>query len=124
MNALSDEVLRSKVTIAWQPNPGDHAASRTPLLASFITNATLLRVRELLVDDVPAGGLTTAIGYALAALTGAPQPACADTAHHIGNAAASRITHYCNRCKQDAKQSDEGQVEGWSNEGSCREPLC
>ena len=105
MNEMSDAQLRGLLLHAWQPAPGGHAASRLPLLATFITNATLLRVRNLLVPIAPANGLTTALGYALAALTGAPQPACECTAHHIGNAASSCITNYDLRRKALGKPS-------------------
>lgn len=105
MNEMSDAQLRGLLLHAWQPAPGGHAASRLPLLATFITNATLFRVRNLLVPIAPANGLTTALGYALAALTGAPQPACECTAHHIGNAASSCITNYDLRRKALGKPS-------------------
>ena len=54
MNAIPDAQLLKKVRCAWRPTSGNRATSRLPLLAPFITNAMLFRVRNMLVPIVPA----------------------------------------------------------------------
>ena len=93
LNELSDVALQAAVRQAYEGrlNSGKQEA---PLIAPFITNGLLCRVRETLVPIVPTGTLQTSLGYVVAALTGAPRPACAETANYIGNAADARVSHW------------------------------
>ena len=106
LNALSLETLREKVLAAWQPSPDDNGASRVPLLAPIITNGILRRVKDILKPIAPENGHQAALGYAVAALTGAPQPVCRDTAVRVGQLADTRINDCISRRRRLGKPSD------------------
>jgi len=97
LNAIDEPSLRAHVLAAVQPSADDSALARTPLLAPFITNAVLFRVREILVPVVAGGTLFTQLGYAVAALTGAPRPPGDGDAHHVGQKASNRVGDYDRR---------------------------
>lgn len=94
LNAIDEPSLRARVLAAVQPPTDDEPATKPPLLAPFITNAVLLRVREILVPVVDAGTLIRQLGYAVAALTGAPRPTTDQEAHYVGQKATGRVTKH------------------------------
>lgn len=103
MNAVERDVLRAHVLAAVQSAPDDEPQRRAPLLAPFMTNATLLRVYNILaplgVDERGGWPLQASLGRAVAALTGAPPPASMEDAQHWGNAMQRRVSHYSGRLR-------------------------
>ena len=87
-----------------QPPADDEPATKPPLLAPFISNAVLLRVREILVPAVAAGTLIRQLGYAVAALTGAPRPAGDEEAQYVGAKAANRVQQHHARMQREGKK--------------------
>ena len=103
LNAIDEASLRAHVLAAVQPPADDEPAAKPPLLAPFITNAVLLRVREILVPAVEAGTLLRQLGYAIAALTGAPRPPTDKEAQYVGGKAAGRVQQHHARMKKEGK---------------------
>ena len=103
LNAIDEASLRAHVLAAVQPPADDEPAAKPPLLAPFITNAVLLRVREILVPAVEAGTLLRQLGYAIAALTGAPRPTTDEEAQYVGGKAAGRVQQHHARMKKEGK---------------------
>ena len=103
LNAVERDVLRAHVLAAVQSAPDDEPQRRAPLLAPFMTNATLLRVYNILaplgVDERGGWPLQASLGRAVAALTGAPPPASMEDAQHWGNAMQRRVSHYSGRLR-------------------------
>jgi len=104
LNAIDEHSLRAHVIAAVQPSAEGPSLTRLPLLAPFITNAVLFRVREILVPVVAVGALMRQMGYAVAALTGAPRPTSDEDAHAMGQKACTRVQQWYARNKREGKR--------------------